>query len=474
MSNAATSGVNGIDKILYGGLPRGSSIIVEGSPGTGKTTLGVQFLYHGAVECGEPGIYITFEEFPQQIYQDMRAFGWDLRELEKRNLLRVVSIKPDLLLKQMKTPDGLFEQMIREIDCQRIVVDSISLFQYMNKNPEEIREVLYILKNIFRKHNLTALLISEHRKSIDDQISFEHYVVDGVIHLSLEEQMTKYRKRTLEITKMRGRKFVEGEHIYRITERGIHLIPALSIVDDAIVASPNQMTTGIDRLDKLLSGGIPKGSSIILDTNSKANYSFLVASIVSERIKQGDRVLAMPSSLNGIADTQRLYRLFDVDLEQICRQKGMYFIEHMDREIPPGFEEAVLDAKNLSNEQYLSYLKEKVLPVIQEGVENGENWFLYYDLNTKFSVRGADFVRRFFAEETAWARSAGVTVFALCNFAEITGESASYLERTSNCIMRTWVDGNYQYLQITKSPSGKVSEPYLVELIPEKPYIQLV
>lgn|GEM_PF-3296112 len=115
---------------------------MEGTPGTGKKALGVQFLYQGAKESGESGLYVTFEEFPQQIYQDMLAFGWDLRELEKQNLLRVVSTKPDLLLKQMKTPGGLFEQIIGEIGCKRVVIDSTSMLHYIYESPHQIREAV--------------------------------------------------------------------------------------------------------------------------------------------------------------------------------------------------------------------------------------------------------------------------------------------------------------------------------------------
>jgi circadian clock protein KaiC len=474
MQNITASGVGGFDKILYGGLPKGSSIIVEGAPGTGKTTLGVQFLYHGAVNCGEPGIYITFEEFPQQIYQDMKVFGWDLRELEKQNLIRVISIQPDMLLQQMAAPEGLFEQMVREINCQRIVVDSISLFQYIHKDPEEARKILYQIRNVFRKFSMTALLISEQTQWAGTYIPFEHYVADGVIRLSLEPQMNKYRKRTLEVLKMRGRKIVEGEHIYRITERGIYLVPALSMVEDVLINSENQCSTGIPRLDRLLEGGIPQGSSFILDTNSKANYKYLVASIVTKRIKNGDRIIAFPSSISSVSDVQQLYRLYDVELEEVCKRDGIYFIEHYNRPAPPGFEHVVFHLKDLSNEEYISFLSDKVSTIMVDSLKRGERWFAYYDLNALFSHRGADFVKRFYAEQTAWARTHGVTVIALCNFSEIHGETASYLERTANGVIRTWVDGNYQYLQITKSPTGTVSEPHLVETITDMPFIQLV
>ena len=100
----ALTGIVGLDKVLNGGFTQGSTIIVEGEPGTGKTTLGVQFLYNGATQLGEAGIYITFEELPDQIYKDMLRFGWDLQELERQNLIRVICISPKLFLEQFLEP----------------------------------------------------------------------------------------------------------------------------------------------------------------------------------------------------------------------------------------------------------------------------------------------------------------------------------------------------------------------------------
>lgn len=474
MNNFTTTGVDGIDQIISGGFPEGSTIILEGAPGTGKTTIGVQFLYNGAIKANEPGLYITFEEFPQQIYQDMLNFGWDLRELEKQNMLRVVSIKPDVLLKQMKEPNGLFEQLIEEIGCKRIVIDSISLFHFIYTNPHDYRDQLYNLRNILRKFSLTSLLLSEQTQGIADSVSFEHYVVDGVIRLSLAEQMTKFRKRTLEVQKMRGRRIVEGEHIYRITDQGIHLIPALSMVGDTTITTKNHIPTGIPKLDQLLSGGIPRGSAMIVDTNSKANYKFLTGSIVTQSIKKADRVISLPSSLTTAHDNKELFQLYDLDIRELCQNKRLYFIEHYNRPIPPELEGAVIDVKDLSNDEYVPFLEEKLAPIIREGLENGDHWFVYYDLNTIFSFRGAEFVKRFFAEEIAWARGLNITILALCNFTEIGVETASFIERTANGVIRTWVDGNYQFLQVTKSPSGYVSEPQIVENISESPFIRLV
>ncbi|KKB35620.1 RAD55 family ATPase [Bacillus thermotolerans] len=131
-----STGIAGLDKILDGGMPKGTAVILEGPPGTGKTTIGIQFLYEGIIRDNETGIFITFEEFPDQIYKDMKSFGWDLRDLERKNKLRIIGLSPDILVEQMMMPDGLFEQTVKELDCKRLVIDSISLFRYLDGEEE--------------------------------------------------------------------------------------------------------------------------------------------------------------------------------------------------------------------------------------------------------------------------------------------------------------------------------------------------
>jgi circadian clock protein KaiC len=470
-----SSGIKGLDHILDGGFAKGATVIVEGLPGTGKTTLGMQFLYHGAVHEGESGIYITFEELPEQIYSDMLQFGWDIRQLEAEGKLRVLCISPDVLMEQMIEPNGLFEQIIGQMDCKRIVIDSISLFKYILAFAQSIRPSMYRLRNILRKFSLTALLIREQTEDEGTHPPFENYVFDGVIRLELKAQMEAFRIRTLEVMKMRGRKIHEGEHAYRITKDGIYLIPARSMIVDVVNQLRNEYTpTGIDKLDEVLGGGIVSGTINLLDTNSKANYTYLVGSIISKRFHLGENVIAMFSSLNTAHAVIELMKSYDVYLEETIQRKGLYFIEHYNRTYPEMYVPFVMDASQLSNEKYKEWLFEQLNELIERRKDIKEKWFLYYDLNTIIAERGKNYLTKCFAEETAFMRRLGITVVILCNFAEIGDETASYLQRTVNGVIRTWVDGSYQYIQVIKSASGTISEPLIVENIHEKPYIRLL
>ncbi len=475
MNKYTKTGIEGLDFIISGGFPTGSTILLDGAPGTGKTILGMQFLYQGAMYHNEPGIYISFEQFPDQIYEDMNAFGWDIRQLEKENKLRVVCMSPEVLLEQMKQPNGLFDHIVKEINCKRIVIDSLNLLYSGMDNQIEERKTIYTLRNILRKYVLTSILIHEHTSIKREEIPFVSYVVDGVINLNLQQHNVIYRKRTLEVLKMRGRKIREGEHIYRLTDSGVHLVPALSLIEDKVVTEEQaNISTGIPMLDQLLSGGIPRGTSFILDTNSKANYSYLLASIVTSRVQAGENIIMLLSSLTTVQDIGHLFNLYGVNLADLVERKKVYFIEHYDRPIPDEYKSVVINVNHVSDLDYSKHLSEKMGSIVSESLQKGEKWFAYYDLNTIVSTRGRDFAKTLFAQEVAKTSAAGISMIALCNFTEIGTETSSFLERTCNGVFQTWVDGNYQYFQLKKSPQGHMSQPLLVENIQSKPFIRLV
>ncbi|WP_174729046.1 ATPase domain-containing protein [Mesobacillus harenae] len=475
MNSCTASGIEGLDFVISGGFPTGSTVLVEGLPGTGKTILGMQFLYHGAVDHNEPGIFITFEEFPDQLYAELLAFGWDLKALERANMLRVICISPEILIEQMEQPNGLFENIVNEIGCKRIVIDSVSLFQFASNDLKESRNTLYKLRNILRKLKLTSLLIQESNSSEQSEVPFVNYLVDGVVRLSLKTHLNEYRKRTLEVLKMRGCKITEGEHIYRINEQGIHLVPALSMIEDKTAMQLQSFgSTGIAKLDELLTGGIPKGSCFMLDTNSKANYRYIIASVIVTRLLKGDHVALLLSSLVDLYDLKYLCQLFGLDLDDYVKSGHVIFIEHYERQRPPGYESSTIHAGNMTNQEFKNTINEKLGYASSHRNESGDEWFLYYDLNTIVSQRGKEFVIKYFAEEVSKISSAGMSMLALSNFTEIGYETASFLERTSHGVIKTWVDGSYQYLQVLKSPQGNMSSPFLVENIMTKPFIRLV
>ncbi|HHN93889.1 MAG TPA: hypothetical protein ENK17_03900, partial [Anaerolineae bacterium] len=137
------TGIPGLDEMLRGGFLPQTANLVEGAPGTGKTTLGMQFIYHGITACDEPGLILTFEEFPQQYYNDAANFGWDFRRLEREGKLRVMMTSPEVSRADLEQVGGRLERLVRRMGAKRVLVDSLSHFERLSEDPAEMRAIVY-------------------------------------------------------------------------------------------------------------------------------------------------------------------------------------------------------------------------------------------------------------------------------------------------------------------------------------------
>ncbi|MDH7576611.1 MAG: ATPase domain-containing protein [Bacillota bacterium] len=255
------TGITGFDELFYGGILAGSTILVEGIPGAGKTTFGIEFIYRGAQNFEEPGIVLTFEQFPASLYRDALNFGWDLQALERQNKLRVICTSPEVVLR----PElDMLEGAVREIGARRVLVDSMSHFRQVVDNPLELRQAVYAFCNGLRRLNLISLLVKEQEQEERDFYSFEEFLVDVVVRLRYGANGGLQRQRTVEIIKSRGQPHVSGRHSFKIAEEGIQVFslhPLLPAPEEGSFAGP-LLKTGIKGLDELLRGGLPRGVSI--------------------------------------------------------------------------------------------------------------------------------------------------------------------------------------------------------------------
>src|SRR6185295_16405512 len=155
-------GIYGLDGIFLGGILQGNIILVEGAAGTGKTLLGLEFIYRGIVESDEPGIIVVFENTPQKLVRDAAAFGWDLNELQQQNKLKIIFTSPQVLYQELRSPDSLLLETAAQLGAHRIFIDSISLLRTVppvNGNGDTpYRELLQQLIEGLQRENLTAML----------------------------------------------------------------------------------------------------------------------------------------------------------------------------------------------------------------------------------------------------------------------------------------------------------------------------
>lgn len=258
------TGIAGFDELFLGGILTGSTVLVEGIPGAGKTTMGLEFLYRGARDFGEPGLVLTFEQFPASLYRDALNFGWNIRELEKVDKLRIICTSPEVAL----LPESDFlEETVRKIGARRILVDSMSHFRQVVADPLQLRQGVYAFCNGLRRLGLTSFLIQEQEHDSEDLHSFEEFLVDVVVRLSYDARNGLQRSRAVEILKSRGQPHLSGKHSLKITSDGIKVFSLHTYAADSPSPGYSNRTplkTGIRGLDELLQGGIPRGASVVV------------------------------------------------------------------------------------------------------------------------------------------------------------------------------------------------------------------
>jgi|SRR5450432_643418 circadian clock protein KaiC len=221
----AATGIPGLDVMLHGGLLRNSALLVEGAPGTGKSTLGIQFVYQGATLYNEPGLILTFEMLPRQYYRDAANFGWDLHALEEANKLRIIMSSPDASRVDLQAVTGQIESMADQLRARRVLVDSLSHFERLTNDPIELRQMIYEFINGLKRIGLTAILTRENVALLGETPNMEEdlaFVVDGYLLLRYVELSSAVR-RALLILKLRGSDHAKDIRQYEITSRGLEV-----------------------------------------------------------------------------------------------------------------------------------------------------------------------------------------------------------------------------------------------------------
>lgn len=227
------TGIEGLDKMLNGGLIQGRNILLSGPCGSGKSTLAMQFLYNGGMMYDEPGLYVTLEETKEKFYQDMAEIGIDLHEAERTGRFVLIGGPIASLKGYMEKVDASIKNLVEEIEevvkekgIKRVVIDSINLLTMLLKNDDERRKALAMIANSLSVLGCTTIMISETKEGSMDlsRYGMEEFVVDGVIVLYLVRQGSKFVP-GITIRKMRGSNHDKEIRYYEITDKGIVVYP---------------------------------------------------------------------------------------------------------------------------------------------------------------------------------------------------------------------------------------------------------
>lgn len=288
MIDLISTGVPGLDEILGGGLRAGSCTLLEGVPGTGKTTIGLNFLYHGAVAAGEAGIAITFEQFPDQMIEDAAQFGWDFDELEARGLVRIMCTSPEVFLDQLSEVGGLVDRLITEMEARRVLIDSASHLQQIGARNGAQRGLFYSMINGLKRAGLTTIVTKELETAEVVRIPFEEYLCDTVIRLDNRMVGDFRRGRFIEVVKSRGLRHRSGIHGFELSDTGPRVYPRYQPAQPADSRPQGRVSTGVPGLDRMLQGGLPVGSSTLVAGSAGVGKTTLGLQFICEGADAGE------------------------------------------------------------------------------------------------------------------------------------------------------------------------------------------
>lgn len=290
------SGVEGLDDILAGGLPRDCFYLVQGDPGSGKTTLALQFLLEG-VRRGEKVFYITLSETREELLQVARSHGWSIDKIPLLDLSAVENLlRPEAQTTvfhpsevELTKVSRLLLNEVRKVRPKRVAFDSLSEFRLMAETPLRYRRQLLMLKQQFGKMKSTVLLLDDrmNKQAVIDPhvLSLTHGV------LEMEQLSPDYgtSRRRLRISKLRAVKFREGYHDYIIATGGLRVFPRMVAAEHHTKFRHAPVSSGIKQLDSLCGGGLDRGTTTLILGPAGTGKSTLVLQYAAQMAKKGER-----------------------------------------------------------------------------------------------------------------------------------------------------------------------------------------
>lgn len=319
--------IEGFDDISHGGLPIGRATLVSGTSGTGKTLFAVQFLYNGITCFDEAGVFVTFEEAPDDIVKNACSFGWDLQRLIDDGKLFILDASPD--------PEGqdvvgnfdlsaLIERIqyaIRKYKARRVSIDSVTaVFQQYDAASVVRREIFRLVARL-KQMGVTTVMTTER---VDEygpvaRYGVEEFVSDNVVIVrnALEGER---RRRTMEILKLRGTTHMKGEYPFTITSEGVNIFP-LGAMRLTQRSSNARVSSGVATLDEMCGGGFFKDSIILATGATGTGKTLLVSKFLEDGCKNGERAILFAYEESRAQLSRNAYS-WGIDFEEM-EQEGL-------------------------------------------------------------------------------------------------------------------------------------------------------
>ena len=279
------TGVSKLDQLLGEGIPRGSSLLVAGVAGTGKTVLLLEFLYRGAL-AGEKGVIFSFEETEERLRATARGLGWDLDRQIDRRMIEIVFIpQPDIMVEGHLL---MMQERVEVLGAQRVAIDSVSVFLHKVREPQIAREKLFQLASIVQNSQAVGFFATDipYGSNQLSRFGVEETVVDGVVLLSSTEEGME-RQRYIEVYKIRNTAHLKGRHNMTLGAGGITIFPRYNAEAELSqppppVATSHRLPSGVPGLDELCGGGFLQRSVTLVSGSAGIGKSTLGLQFIAE------------------------------------------------------------------------------------------------------------------------------------------------------------------------------------------------
>ncbi len=468
------TGISGLDQMLSGGFIKGSTVLVSGNYGAGKTLMALEYAFYQASR-GERVLYVSTSEpvfkikqFASNLdfYDDSlvhtgySGFSGD-GDARRPGSIEFIESSMGIITGLHFTDESSLIEEIRNMvegkGIQHLIIDPITTITMLYESETTLRKDILLMGAWLTRLGCTVLLTAE--ASDSRLLDVEKYLADCVINLDSHMHDHEHEF-NIAVQKLRGNRQHMSSQLYTLGGNGLTVIPDLSMRQ--ISATSLSSATDTPDFDGIVR--MEYGTSWVLAVDDRADYMPVVESFICKALDAGDGVVHAPPARISFQALGERFRKLGVDLGRECAHNNVFLVDHYKRQIPENIRPYVAE--------YYPDVENMVIPSGYTRTER--RWRILTDLNGECYSHGADTLRMWFTARQSRAREHGDLYLAYGNFGELDPGLAGSIRQACDGLIEMYVKGRYQFMRVAKSPDGSVSGEYVMVPSDHEPFVRLI